>query len=130
MTESRDTTLHALIRSRIPAPAGIPDQREAIAEVAALIAERFRPDRIVLFGSRATQRADAESDADLMVIMETATSPIKEAVAIARMVPHRMALDVLVRTPEQIAVGLAENDFFITDVMTEGIALFEAGVDR
>jgi len=133
MTETQDTTLRAVIRSRIPAPHAQPDHRDEIAEVAGVIAARFQPDRIVLFGSRATQRADAESDADLMVIMETATSPIKQAVAIVRTVPHRIPLDVLVRTPEQIAIGLAEENFFILDVMTEGITLFEAGdagVDR
>jgi uncharacterized protein len=123
-----------VIRSRIPDTSnGSPDFRDEVTEVAALIAERFQPDRIVLFGSRATQRADAESDADLMVIMETATSPIKQAVAIVRTEPHRIPLDVLVRTPEQIAIGLAEENFFILDVMTEGITLFEAGdagVDR
>lgn len=123
-----------MIRSRIPDTSnGSPDFRDEVTEVAALIAERFQPDRIVLFGSRATQRADAESDADLMVIMETATSPIKQAVAIVRTVPHRIPLDVLVRTPEHIAIGLAEENFFILDVMTEGITLFEAGdagVDR
>ena len=133
MTETQDTTLRAVIRSRIPAPNGQPDYRDEIAEVAGVIATRFQPERIVLFGSHATQRAHADSDTDLMVIMETATSPIKQAVAIARMVPHRIPLDVLVRTPEQIAVGMAEGDFFILDVMTEGITLFEAGdagVDR
>lgn len=123
-----------MIRSRIPDTSnGSPDFRDEVTEVAALIAERFQPDHIVLFGSRATQRADAESDADLMVIMETATSPIKQAVAIVRTVPHRIPLDVLVRTPEQIAIGLAEENFFILDLMTEGITLFEAGdagVDR
>ncbi len=134
MVGSRTAAMRDVIRSRIPDTSnGTPDFRDEIAEVAALIAERFRPDRIVLFGSRATQRADAESDADLMVIMETVTSPIKQAVAIARTVPCRIPLDVLVRTPEQIALGLAEGDFFILDVMTEGITLFEAGdagVDR
>jgi predicted nucleotidyltransferase len=123
-----------VIRSRIPDTSnGSPDFRDEVTEVAALIAERFQPDRIVLFGPRAPQRADAESDADLMVIMETATSPIKQAVAIVRTVPYRILLDVLVRTPEQIAIGLAEENFFILDVLTEGITLFEAGdasVDR
>ncbi len=134
MVERTRSPLHAAIEARIPqSPAGHPDRRAAIAEVADVIATHFHPKRIVLFGSHATQRADGDSDADLMVIMETATSPIKQAVAIVRTVPHRIPLDVLVRTPEQIAIGLAEGDFFILDVMTEGITLFEAGdagVDR
>lgn len=127
MTETREAMLRAAIRSRIPVPAVYPDQREEIATVAGIIASRFRPERIVLFGSHATQRADAESDADLLVIMDGSVPPLDQAVAIARAVPHRIPLDVLVRTTEQIATGLAERDFFITDIITEGITLFEAG---
>jgi predicted nucleotidyltransferase len=127
MTETREATLRAAIRSRIPASKSAPDHREKIAEVAGVIAARFQPERIVLFGSHATQRADADSDADLMVVMDCAGPPLDQAIAIYRAVPRRIPLDVLVRTTEQIATGLAENDFFITDVMTEGITLFEAG---
>lgn len=130
MTETQDTTLRAVIRSRIPAPHAQPDHRDEIAEVAGVIAARFQPERIVLFGSHATQRAHGDSDADLMVIMDSPDRPLDRAVAINRAIPHRMPLDVLVRTTEQIATGLAENDFFITDVMTEGITLFEVGDER
>ena len=130
MTETQDTTLRAVIRSRIPALHAQPDHRDEIAEVAGVIAARFQPERIVLFGSHATQRAHGDSDADLMVIMDSPDRPLDRAVAINRAIPHRIPLDVLVRTTEQIATGLAENDFFITDVMTEGITLFEAGDER
>ncbi len=126
MTETQDTTLRAVIRSRIPATHGRPDHRDEIAEVAGVIAACFQPERIVLFGAHATQRAHADSDADLMVILDGPVRPLDRAVAINRAIPHRIPLDVLVRTTEQIATGLAENDFFITDVMTEGITLFEA----
>ena len=130
MTETQDTTLRAVIRSRIPALHAQPDHRDEIAEVAGVIAARFQHERIILFGSHATQRAHGDSDADLMVIMDSPDRPLDRAVAINRAIPHRIPLDVLVRTTEQIATGLAENDFFITDVMTEGITLFEAGDER
>ncbi len=134
MTESELSALQSAIRARIPhAHDGGRNRGDEIAEVASVIAAQFQPTRIVLFGSRASQRADEESDADLMVVMESPTSPLDQAVAITRAVPHRIALDILVRTPDQIAAGLAEGDSFITDVLTEGVTLFEAsdaGVGR
>jgi hypothetical protein len=35
-------------------------------------------------------------------------------------------MDILVRTPERVALGLAERDFFLTDVFTHGATLFHA----
>ena len=49
--------------------------------------------------------------------------PSREAIALGWAFP----LDVLVRTQEQIRIGLAESDFFVRDVMTNGATLFEAG---
>lgn len=108
---------------------GAGPSREAIAEVAALIARRFAPRRIVLFGSRADGIATADSDVDLMVVMETARRPLAEAVRIHRAIALAWSfpLDVLVRTPEQIRVGLSEGDFFVRDVMAKGVTLCEAG---
>ncbi len=117
------------IATRIPeAPRNLGPSREAIAEVVATIASEFRPRRIVLFGSRAWGTPTADSDVDLLVVMETPRRPLEEtvrirqAIALASVFP----LDVLVRTPEQIRVGLAEGDFFVRDVMTKGATLFEA----
>lgn len=128
MSNRTTTPLEDAIRSRIPStPLGVDRHADRIAEIAAKIAAQFRPDRIVLFGSRAVGTADCDSDIDLMVILRSPGHPLDRAVAIAQAVPHDLPLDILVRTPDQIAIGLDEGDFFITDVMTEGITLVEAG---
>ena len=43
----------------------------AIRRFARLIAERFQPDKIILFGSYAYGKPHEESDVDLLVIMRT-----------------------------------------------------------
>ena len=50
---------------------GVPVLAAPVRRVIDEIAERFRPERIVLFGSHAAGAADAGSDVDLLVIMET-----------------------------------------------------------
>ena len=118
------------IASRIPeAPPEARPGRAQLAAVVASIAERFRPDRIVLFGSRAYGTPTFDSDVDLMVVMETDLPNPEQAFRIhstLELVPS-FALDILVRRPEQIALGLAEGDFFIHDVMRKGIALYDDG---
>lgn len=73
-----------------------PDEIQRMADV---IAEKFDPDMIILFGSHARGEAKADSDIDLFVVMET-SAPIAR-----RALPIRKALwdfpfpkDILVRT--------------------------------
>jgi predicted nucleotidyltransferase len=124
-----DTALVERIAGRIPdAPDGARPGRAQLAGVAATIARSFHPERIILFGSRANGAATSDSDVDLMVIMETSLRPVDQAVCIRLALDLRPSfpLDILVRTPDQIAVGLSEGDFFIRDVIAKGIALYES----
>jgi predicted nucleotidyltransferase len=118
------------IVARIPdAPPDARPGRAQLAAVVAHIAETFRPERIVLFGSRAYGTPTYDSDVDLMVVMETPLRNPEQAHAIHRTLVKNpsFALDLLVRRPDQIALGLAEGDFFIEDVINQGATLYEAG---
>jgi predicted nucleotidyltransferase len=130
MASQTTITLRDAMVERIPpTPLGVRPDREVIANVAAFIAERFTPQRIVLFGSRAYGTPTGDSDVDLLVIMDSPGRPVDQAIRIRQALDLRppFALDVLVRTPAQIALGLEEGDFFIEDIMTQGVTLFEAG---
>ncbi len=85
------------------------------------------PRKIVLFGSQAYGTPSSDSDIDLFVIVETAERPVEVAARLAATVDHPMALDILVRTPDEVARRLAAHDSFVTDVMSRGIVLYEAG---
>lgn len=109
-------------------PPGVPSYRDEIASAATTIAERFDPDRVVLFGSRASGTPRPDSDIDLMVVMDTAItrslSAHAERIRRAADVDLPVRLQVLVRHPDDIASRLAEGDFFIEDVVLKGITLY------
>src|SRR5262245_52423489 len=73
----------------------------AIRRFARQIAERFHPDKIVLFGSYAYGTPHNESDVDLLVIMPT-RNPIAQSVRIVTAFEWPFSLDLIVRTPYQI----------------------------
>jgi len=104
-------------------PAGVPSYQAELADVVARIARRFDPVRIILFGSRAYGHPRPESDVDLMVVMETPLSPSEQAAQIRQEIGRPFPLDVHVRTPDRIRLGLREHDFFIEDVM-RGITVY------
>ena len=101
-----------------------------ISEWAARIARVFQPERIILFGSYAYGKPSEESDVDLLVIVPHAESTIRKAAEIRLTLPSDIAVDVLVRTPEQIRARLRMNDFFIREVVTKGRVLYEAANAR
>jgi predicted nucleotidyltransferase len=90
------------------------------------IAERFQPEKIILFGSYAYGTPNADSDVDLLVIMP-AYSQHSQAVRIRAAFPAPFAMDLIVRTPKNLGWRLAEGESFHTEIVTKGIVLYEKG---
>jgi predicted nucleotidyltransferase len=99
----------------------------AIRRFARQIAERFHPEKIILFGSYAYGKPHVESDVDLLVIMP-ARNVIDQAVRIDQAFEAPFSLDLIVRTPKQIEIGLREDDcdWFLHEIIEKGKVLYEA----
>src|SRR5436190_12241772 len=87
----------------------------AIRRFARKIAERFHPNKIILFGSYAYGKPHIESDVDLLVIMP-ASDVVNMAIRISLAFEHPFSLDLLVRTPRQIERGLKDEDWFLREI--------------
>jgi predicted nucleotidyltransferase len=97
----------------------------AIRRFARRIAERFQPDKIILFGSYAYGRPHAESDVDLLVIMP-ASDVVNQSIRICLAFERPFSLDLIVRTPRQVARGVKEGDWFLREITEKGKVLYEA----
>jgi predicted nucleotidyltransferase len=95
-----------------------------IRRYARQVAQQFGPDKIVLFGSHAYGRPHADRDVDLLVIMP-ARNQHDMAVKIRWELPAPFPMDLLVRTPANVAWRLAEAESFLTEVLTKGKVLYE-----
>jgi predicted nucleotidyltransferase len=63
------------------------------------IAERFSPDKIILFGSRARGDADPDSDIDLLVLFSEVADPNKRAAEVcASLADFPCPTDIVVST--------------------------------
>lgn len=90
------------------------------------IAREFKPDRIVVFGSYAYGSPTPDSDVDVMVIMPLTRSRVRPSLQIRRRISAGFPVDILVRTPREIAQRLRWGDSFITEVISRGRILYEA----
>jgi predicted nucleotidyltransferase len=89
------------------------------------IVEKFEPEKIILFGSYVAGTPTSDSDIDLLIIMDTKRSTWDLAVEISSALKHSFPMDILVRTPHEIAKRLEYGDFFISDIMEKGKVLYE-----
>jgi len=97
-----------------------------IREMASRIAERFRPDKIILFGSYARGDAGPDSDADFLVVMPVNGSRRDLSVKIATEIYGMgLAKDVLVVTPEEVERDRNAVGTIIKPALREGRVLFE-----
>jgi len=94
--------------------------------VAKQIAEKFQPEKIILFGSYAYGKPRPESDVDLLVVMETSLRERQQRLEISRALsPRPFALDIIIRTPQQLEERIALGDVFLRKVITQGKVLYE-----
>jgi predicted nucleotidyltransferase len=99
-----------------------------IRRYATQVAERFRPNQIVLFGSYAYGKPTAESDVDLLVVMP-ARNQLDMAAQIRLALRAPFPMDLIVRTPKRMRERLAIGDSFTTEIVSKGKVLYEE-VDR
>ena len=101
-------------------------EMKKIRELTSQIARAFNPDRIILFGSHAYGQASSDSDVDILVVLPFEGKPVRKAIEIRNKVNADMPLDLIVRTPEQLADRLSQNDWFIREIVERGRTLYEA----
>ena len=106
-------------RDRIP--------QEAIDEVVRQIVEKFKPQKIILFGSYARGNPRPESDVDLLIVLDTLLKETKQSLEIRRHLGVMFGLDLVVYTPQHLKDRVEMGDWFLRDILKEGKVLYEAG---
>lgn len=95
-----------------------------IRRYARRVAECFHPEKIILFGSHAYGKPNADSDVDVLVVM-AARNQLDQSFKIRLAVPAPFPMDLLVCTPKNVKSRLEEGDSFLTEVFSRGKILYE-----
>src|SRR5437868_9054756 len=97
-----------------------------IRRFARRVAERFEPDKIILFGSHAYGTPDEDSDVDILVVMP-ARNQLDQAFRIRLEVPAPFAMDLIVRTPGNLQRWLDQGESFHSEIVSRRKVLYEKG---
>ena len=99
--------------------------REDIQATCDDIVREFAPLQVILFGSYAYGTPTEDSDVDLLVVMDIPESETRrQATEIRRRISRRFPMDVLVRSPEEIAYRVSYNDWFLREITEKGKMLY------
>ena len=91
------------------------------------IVREFDPLQVILFGSYAYGTPTEDSDVDLLVVMEIPESETTcQASEIWQRIPYRFSMDLLVRSPKEIAYRVSHNDWFLREILERGDVLYES----
>ena len=104
-----------------------PITTDTIQAVAKLIADRFDPEKVILFGSHARGNAGSHSDVDILVVLKSLDNwpkrdnPIRAAIAEEFVLP----VDVFVTTPERLASQRDNPYSFVNTALASQEVLYE-----
>ncbi len=98
--------------------------RAVIRRYARQVAERFQPEKIILFGSYAYGKPHIDSDVDILVVMP-ACNETNQAVRILQKTDHHFPMDLFVRTPENLRWRLEAGDWFLREIVSKGKVLYD-----
>ena len=101
------------------------DFEKEIQNITQQIIEKYKPEKIVLFGSAARGKRDLDSDVDLLIIKKQ--TPLYGADRIrelSRIIERNIPLDLLIYRPEEFEKRVQMGDPFLKSVLKEGKVLY------
>jgi predicted nucleotidyltransferase len=105
------------------------NKRAEIETIVRQVIDAYRPEKIILFGSYAYGKPNADSDLDLLIIKETSERFIDRRTNIRKIVsdPKRsIPFEPIVLTPREVDERLAMGDQFIEEIVAKGEVLYAA----
>src|SRR5437899_10087348 len=99
--------------------------RRSIKKFSDEVARRFRPRKIILFGSYAYGTPTEDSDVDLLVVMPRKGHKGRMSLKIRLALDYDFPLDLLVRSPTEVRQRVQWGDCFMQEVLSKGKVLYE-----
>ncbi len=99
--------------------------QKKLDQVVKLIVRKFKPEKIILFGSYAWGKPNEDSDVDLFIVKKTDNARETAMEIDVSIRPRPFPIDLIVYRPENVKKRIEMNDFFIQDVISKGKILYE-----
>jgi predicted nucleotidyltransferase len=86
---------------------------------------KYRPQKVILFGSRSRGQSSAESDHDVLIVKETSTRRMLRREEAMQGIRQTVPLDLLILTPDELEFLMKEGSPFIREILDTGLVVYE-----
>ena len=101
------------------------DVSKEIRNITAQIIEKYKPEKIILFGSAARGETTLDSDVDFLIIKkETPLYGADRIRELSRVIDRNIPVDFLIYRPEEFKKRLKMGDPFLKTIVKEGKVLY------
>ncbi len=90
-----------------------------------IIIGKYKPEKVILFGSFAEDDIHEWSDIDMVIIKETSLRPIDRCVELSRLVEPKVGIDFFIYTPDEYRNLLSEKYTFLINIIKKGKVVYE-----
>lgn len=99
--------------------------QEELDRILPIIQTHYQPERIILFGSLATDTVGPWSDLDIAIVKKTEKRFLDRLLDVALLVHSRIATDVVVYTPEEFGEMTRDNYFVREEIVEKGKVMYD-----
>lgn len=96
------------------------NNKKEVEKIINQIVKKYKPEKIILFGSFASGKTKENSDVDLLVIKKTKDRFTTRLFKIAEIIKSSLGTDILVYTPKEWKSALEEENYFIEEINKKG----------
>ena len=96
-----------------------------VARYVRLLTEHGDPERVIVFGSLATDQVHTWSDIDLVIVQRTDLPFFQRLRQMRRLLQPQVGTDILVYTPEEFEQLCGERAFFQEEILDRGVVVYE-----
>lgn len=101
------------------------DVSKEIRNITAQIIEKYKPEKIILFGSAARGEITSDSDVDFLIIKkETPLYGADRIRELSKVIDRNIPVDFLIYRPEEFNERLKMGDPFLKTIVKEGKVLY------
>lgn len=101
-------------------------QQKLIRDIRNKLVKHYKPEKVILFGSRAYGLPQSHSDYDLFIVKRTRKRKVERMRDVSDIfTPRNFSLDVIVSTPSEVSNKLSAGDYFYKEIINRGKVLYE-----
>ena len=100
------------------------DINSEIENIKNQLVAKYRPEKIILFGSMALGNFGEDSDLDFLIVKDDPRRPLETEQELHRIIDYKIASDFIIVTPNEFQERIQNGDFFMEEILKTGKIIY------